>query len=241
MARFAEADLLPISALQHLIFCERQCALIHNEQLWAENRLTVEGQQLHEKTHDVKRGESRPGIRIARGLRLRSFIFGITGQADVVEFHDHPLPDDHLPVDVVPLDGELPANPQRPARVLPVEYKRGRPKAHRADEVQLCAQALCLEEMLHPAEPIAEGRLFYGKTRRRTDVPFDDNLRQLTHTTITRLHQLIESGQTPKAFYEPVKCDRCSLIELCMPKPMLARRTASQKFDQLIATSLGEA
>ena len=124
---FAEDALLPLSALRHLLFCERQCALIHVEGLWAENRLTVEGRHLHERA-DSGRSESRPGVRIARTLPIRSLRLGLIGRADVVEFHD--------------------AGPGAPPRVVPVEYKRGRPKLDESDRVQLCAQALCLEEML---------------------------------------------------------------------------------------------
>src|SRR5690606_16422424 len=138
---YAEKDFLPISALQHLLFCERQCALIHIEGLWAENRLTVEGQHLHEKAH-AGRGETRPGVRIARGLAIRSERLGIAGYADIVEFH---------------------ADEQSGlAKPFPVEYKRGRPKRHDADLVQLCAQAMCLEETLNTS--VTAGALFYGST-----------------------------------------------------------------------------
>ena len=226
---FAESDLLPISALQHMIFCERQCALIHNEQLWAENRLTIQGQQLHQKAHDARRAESRPGVRITRGLPLRSFTHGLIGQADVVEFH--------TPVTTGP--DEPPDHPPNPDSVLPIEYKRGRPKAHNADRVQLCAQAFCLEELLRLTGPIPAGRLFYGKTRRRQDVPFDASLREQTRRAIQRLHALIGSRKTPPAQYEPHKCDRCSLIHLCMPKQLKARRSAEDRFLSSLAASLG--
>jgi CRISPR-associated exonuclease Cas4 len=137
---YVEDDLLPISALQHLLFCERQCALIHVEQVWAENRLTVEGRHLHERV-DGGEHETRGGLRTARALPIRSLRLGLAGRADVVEFHAS--------------EGAA-----GPPRVVPVEYKRGRPKSHRADEVQLCAQALCLEEML--GVHVAAGALFYG-------------------------------------------------------------------------------
>lgn len=239
MARFTEADLLPISALQHLIYCPRQCALIHNEQQWAENRLTVEGQQLHEKAHDVKFGQSRSGVRIARGLRLRSFEFGITGQADVVEF-DEPNAINSLTKFSPPVPSGETSIALNAAHVLPIEYKRGKPKPHDADKVQLCAQALCLEEMLSLAAPIPEGRLFYGQTRRRQDVHFDQKLRQVTHETISQLRELIESGRTPSARYEKTKCDRCSLIGLCMPQQLQPRRTAGKIFGDTLNAALGE-
>lgn len=145
---FLEDDLLPLSGLQHLAFCERQWALIHIEQSWAENRLTAQGRVLHNRAHDGP-PESRPGLRIARGLRLRSLRLGLSGQADVVEFYPAP--------DGIALPGETGL-----WRPFPVEYKRGRPKAGRCDEVQLCAQALCLEEMF--ARPIPSGALFYWET-----------------------------------------------------------------------------
>lgn len=183
-------DLLPISALQHLLYCDRQCALIHTERLWEENHFTAEGRVLHERAHDGP-SESRPGVRIARGLTLVSHRLGLWGQADVVEFH-------------------------RDGTVLPIEYKRGKPKAHRADEVQLCAQALCLEES--QSVEIPQGFLFYGKTHRRTEVPFDPALRNLTLNLITQLRNLLASGQTPPPVFESKKCSACSLIEVCLPR-----------------------
>jgi CRISPR-associated exonuclease Cas4 len=197
-------DLLPISALQHLLYCERQCALIHVEQVWAENRFTAEGNVMHEKAHDGP-DELKAGVRIVRGLAVKSEVLGLSGQCDVVEFA---------------ADGS----------VLPVEYKRGKPKAHQADEVQLCAQALSLEEMLGAA--IHEGRIFYGQTRRRMDVIFDAELRELTVETARRLHELIESRGTPPAVYEERKCDACSLIELCMPQAMRFQKGAGAWFQR---------
>ncbi len=202
-------NLLPLSALQHLLYCPRQCALIHNEQLWAENVLTVEGKQLHEKA-DHGRGETRPGVRIARGLMIKSERYRLIGKADVVEFYD---------------DG----------RVMPVEYKRGRPKIHEADRVQLCAQGLCLEDMLNVV--VEGGAIFYGQTRRRLAVPFDEPLRATTLDTIRRLQELIDSGVTPRAEYDAGKCDRCSLVNLCLPRQ---RASASEYLNrQLAAVSAG--
>ena len=185
---FTDNQLLPISALQHLIFCERQCALIHVEQLWAENVLTVEGKQLHDKAHDGH-SETIGSMRITRSLWLKSNRLGLIGQADIVEFHDN-------------------------GTVVPVEYKRGKPKKDASDRVQLCAQAMCLEDMLEI--DIAEGSLFYGMRKRRTRVDFDDTLRQLTIQKIERLKQMIENRETPTARRMP-KCEKCSLVELCMP------------------------
>lgn len=193
-----ESDLLPISALQHYIFCERQWALIHLEQVWLENRLTMEGRHLHERV-DEPEHETRGGVRTVRALPVRSLRLGISGRADVVEFHP---------------DGTI----------FPVEYKRGRPKADRCDEVQLCAQALCLEEMTGRAVPV--GALYYGKPRRRHEVVLDTPLRQFTCDTIVRMHAAHSTGVTPQARYEK-KCDNCSLLPLCMPKTTGARRSAA--------------
>lgn len=199
--------LLPISALQHLLYCERQCALIHVEQVWAENQFTVEGNVIHEKAHDGP-DETRAGVRVVRGLAVKSEVLGISGQCDVVEFH---------------ADG----------MILPIEYKRGKPKAHRADEVQLCAQAMCLEEMLGASIP--EGRIYYGQTRRRLDVVFDAELRALTADTARRLREMIASRRTPPAVYEERKCEACSLKELCMPKAMRFQRGAGAWFTRQMA------
>jgi len=212
---FAEDALLPISALQHLIFCERQCALIHIERLWAENRLTVEGRHLHEKAHDGPR-ELIDGVRITRGLAIRSLRLGLIGQADVVEFHS-------------------PSGDGTATIPFPIEYKRGRPKPHDADRVQLCAQALCLEEML--AVEIRAGALYYGTTRRRRPVAFDDTLRTTTEAACARLHGLIASGRTPRAVREP-KCDQCSLIELCLPDALSPSHGAAAYLERAIRASL---
>lgn len=193
--------LIPISALQHYLYCPRQCALIHLEQQWAENRQTAEGRLLHQKA-DAPQAERRKGIRTVTAMPLLDLGLGITGKADVVEFHATP-------------DGE---------RAFPVEYKRGRPKGHRADEVQLCAQALCLEAMLR--RPLDAGAIFYGRTRRRKDVVFDETLRALTRDVIDRTRAMFESQATPPATYEPRRCDACSLIDLCQPR-LLSRSSVS--------------
>lgn len=189
--REEEADAVPLSALQHHLFCARQCALIHVERQWAENRHTAEGRILHERPDGGAR-TTRNGVRTVRSLVLRCDRLGLAGIADVVEFH-------------------MPGN-----RPFPVEYKRGRPKAHRADEVQLCAQALCLEEMF--GVPVPAGALFYGETRRRTDVTFDAPLRDLTEATAHAVRAMIAEGRTPPADYAPRKCDTCSVAEICQPR-----------------------
>jgi CRISPR-associated exonuclease Cas4 len=201
----AEDGLIPLSALQHHLFCARQCALIHVERLWAEDSATVEGRLLHERV-DAGWGESRPGVRIARGLAIRSLALGVVGRADVVEFR-----------------GKSP-------KPYPVEYKRGKPKNHRADEVQLCAQAICLEEMC--GGYIEEGALYYGTTRRRLVVPFDGDLRSLTERIAAEAHANIAAHRTPPPVRTPA-CRKCSLVDLCQParletSPKVARWLASR-------------
>ena len=195
---FSDDQLIPISALQHLIFCDRQCALIHVERLWAENQFTVEGRQLHDKAHEGK-SETASGVRVARGLWRKSNRLGLTGQADVVEFHQ---------------DG----------RIIPVEYKRGKPKKDDSDRVQLCAQALCLEDMKQTE--IEMGCLFYGARKRRTEVPFDRKLREITQQKLDQLRHMIDNRITPPATRAP-KCDKCSLLELCMPGALRFRTGAA--------------
>jgi len=207
---YNEDDLLPISALQHMIFCERQCALIHVEQTWAENLFTAEGSIMHVRVHSEDRA-SRGTVRIEYGMSLRSLRLGLIGKADVVEFHR---------INDVAESGALKWVP------FPVEYKRGKPKKNDSDKVQLCAQALCLEEMLEIGVP--NGALFYGKNRRRTDVVLDDRLRRLTEETAIRLHELISSGVTPRPVYAK-KCDSCSLAGMCLPK-ILGKRSSVKRY-----------
>lgn len=201
----AEDGLIPLSALQHHLFCPRQCALIHVEGLWAEDAATAEGRILHESV-DAGRPETRPGVRIARGIAIRSLALGVAGRADVVEFRG------------------------RPPQPFPVEYKRGKPKAHRADEVQLCAQAICLEEMCGVEVP--EGALFYGVTRRRMNVAFDPGLRALTARVAAEARADIVAQRTPPPVRTPA-CRRCSLADLCQPDrlekaPKVGRWLAAQ-------------
>lgn len=199
---YTESDLLMLSALQHLTFCERQCCLIHIEQAWAENRLTAEGRILHERVHEQET-ESRGDVNIVRGLKLRTLRLGISGVADVVEFHR------------VETAGVVLPGKRGLWRVYPVEYKRGKPKSDRCDEVQLCGQAICLEEML--GTTIENGALYYGAQHKRHEVEFDEALRTETEHMARKLHELIGAGITPSAHYEK-KCERCSLVDVCMPE-----------------------
>ncbi|MBF0214277.1 MAG: CRISPR-associated protein Cas4 [Magnetococcales bacterium] len=191
----------PLSALQHFVYCERQCALIHLEQIWINNRLTAEGNLLHEKVHEESE-ESRPGMRLVRGLPVVSETLGIIGQCDLVEFLSSRKRSSKAS--------------EKWEAVRPVEYKRGRPKSHEADLVQLCAQAISLEEML--GIPITEGALFYGEPRRRTSVSFTPELRATTIQTAQALHALLDRGVTPPALYRASLCRGCSLLSVCLPR-----------------------
>jgi len=202
-------ELIAISALSHYSYCPRRCALIHIEQAWTENLFTAEGRIMHERVHEEGR-ESRGNVRIEYGVALRSLRLGLIGKADVVEFHRQ-------------ADGSwLP---------FPVEYKRGKPKADDCDLVQLCAQALCLEEMLTVAIP--EGAIFYGQTRHRLDVAFDDALRRETEDTARQAHELIASGQTPPPVYEK-RCESCSLMAECLPKTIQKRRSVKSYLTRML-------
>ena len=186
---YAEDDLLPISGLQHLRFCERRWALVHVEGQWEENRFTVEGRVLHERVHEGG-AEGRPGVVIARGLAVRSLRLGLSGIADLVEFPEGSPP-------------------------FPIEYKRGQRKRESSFEVQLCAQAMCLEEMLNVQ--IREGALFHGMTRRRQGVRFDERLRGETESLARRMHELRAAAVIPPAVYSK-KCESCSLYNRCLPR-----------------------
>jgi len=207
---YFEDDLIQLSALQHFAFCPRQCALIHVEQVWQENRLTAEGRIMHEHVHE-EGNESRGDVRIERGVALRSLKLGLIGKADVIEYHRQ-------------VDGSWQA--------FPVEYKRGKPKPDESDKVQLCAQAICLEEMLNIRIPA--GALFYGKTRRRLDVAFDEVLRSQTEETATNVRQLLEAGQTPKPVYAK-RCESCSLVAECLPKTIQKKRTVANYLTRMLA------
>lgn len=192
---YSEDDLLPISGLQHLVYCERQFALIHVEQLWEENRFTAEGKVLHERV-DAEGHESRRLFRQEYGMALRSLERGIIGKADLVEIRLSPE--------------------RKVVEAVPVEFKRGKDKEEDCDRIQLCAQAFCLEEML--GVEVARGDFHYLGAHRRTHVELDPDIRQKTLQAIERARGIVASGETPQARYERAKCDRCSLVEACMPR-----------------------
>lgn len=187
-----EEDLIPLSALQHLLYCERQCGLIHVDGVWTENRYTAEGRVVHERAHQSG-GQTRRDIRTETGVYVRSSRLGLMGQADVVEFH---LEDRGI------------------WRPYPVEYKRGRNKPEDWDRVQLCAQALCLEEML--ALNVPRGAIYYDQTRKRERVEMDERLRSRTEEAASRTREIISAGILPPAEQGP-RCRRCSLAGICLP------------------------
>ena len=192
---------LMISGLQHFVFCRRQWALIHVEQLWKENARTVEGNLMHRRAHDEKQMEKRSGLITMRGLRVHSKRLNITGICDVVEFRQQE-------------NGVALAGYEGHWQPYPVEYKRGKPKTHDADELQLCAQAMCLEEMLLCT--VAEGSLYYGEPRRRTRVEFSADMRSRVETLIEEMHQDMRRGYTPRP-RQTKGCQACSLRDLCLP------------------------
>ncbi len=197
---------LPLSGLQHLAFCPRQWALIHLEQAWAENRLTSEGRLLHEKA-DLPGQSRRHDLRTVRGLSLVCHRLALTGRADVVEFRPEPFP---------------------------VEYKRGRRKPDDCDLVQLCAQALCLEEMLGQSVP--RGAIFYGEPRRRLEVEFSPQLRARTETLAAEMHRLYRSRETPPA--NPGNyCQKCSLLTICLPQAT-AESAIQTRWNRLLRQAL---
>jgi CRISPR-associated exonuclease Cas4 len=221
---YSEEDLLSLSGLQHLAFCDRRWALIHLEQQWEENLFTAEGKLLHEKAHSAE-VESRPDALIRRALPLRSFRLGLSGQADIVEF---------LPCD--PGEPGI-AMPRRNGlwRPYPVEYKRTRDKyGSVAYRIQLCAQALCLEEMLQV--PVPAGAVFDGKARRREEVPFDPALRGQVESYAAQMHQILQSRKTPRAVYAK-KCEGCSMKPICLPS-QVESTSASRYLARAVAANL---
>lgn len=207
--KYSEEDYLLLSGIQHFAFCRRQWALIHIENQWAENERTVDGIIIHEKAHSGD-AESRGDVVIMRALRVFSATLGVSGECDVVEFHRN--------ADGISLNGH-----EGLWQPYPVEYKLGKPKEHNADEMQLCAQVMCLEEMLCCTIPC--GALFYGEPRRRTEVEFTPELRRAVEDSLNEMHDYYKRGYTPKA--KPRKgCSACSLKEICLPK-MVQRKSVA--------------
>ena len=198
---FSEDDYIQLSSLQHYVYCPRQCGLIHVEDVWNDNVFTVRGEILHEKV-DTDTYETRGTLKTVRGLRIHSTRLGIVGRADVVEFRKS-------------------ANADGSPDVMPVEFKSGQPKEDVSDKVQLCAQALCLEEMMNTQVKL--GAFFYGKIRRRVQVDIDEELRKQTEEIIEAVHEIVSQKKVPAARYNE-KCRNCSLADICMPKAMNERK-----------------
>lgn len=209
---YSDEDYLQLSGLQHFAFCRRQWALIHVEQQWQENLRTVEGNILHERAHDETiRERSRSKITI-RALRVSSAELGVSGECDVVEF-------------IRCKEGAKLAGEDGLWQPYPVEYKRGSSKLSDADRLQLCAQAMCLEEML--GCPVPEGALYYGETRRRERVILDPELREQVRSMLSEMHDYFRRGYTPKV-KTGKQCNACSLKELCLPA--LCRVTSARAY-----------
>lgn len=201
---YSEEDWLQLAGLQHFVFCRRQWALIHLEQQWEENLRTIDGGFFHERAHDEQFKERRGDLFTVRGLRIFSRELGVSGQCDVVEFRRS---DEGIPLNGH--DGKW--------KPYPVEYKRGKKKTDLSDQLQLCAQAICLEEMLCCS--IMEGALFYGEERKREKILLTDDLREQVRTTAEQMHDLYSKRYTPRVKTSK-KCGACSLREICLPQIM---------------------
>ena len=207
-------DLVPISALQHVVFCPRQAALIHVERIWQDNTLTVKGSILHERV-DLPGADHRRAVRVERAVALRSERLRAAGVADAVEYHrDDAVPGGFRPV--------------------PVEYKRGKAQQRLADQVQLCAQAMCLEEQHHIV--ISCGFLYYKKNHRQIEVPFTEELRSITMDAARKVHDMIRLGSVPPPEPGP-KCRRCSLSEQCLPD--VSTKRAADYVQRLFSGAFG--
>jgi CRISPR-associated exonuclease Cas4 len=208
-SEYTQDDLLPLSGIQHFLFCRRQWALIHIEQQWKENALTAEGRIMHKRADDPFFTETRNGVITARSVPVASYRLGLSGVCDVVEFTPSPpapLPSGEGGVKLPNREGlYLPA---------PVEYKRGKEKHDHSDETQLCAQAMCLEEML--STNISRGYLYYGETRHRVEIEFTSKLRTLVQEMSAEMHNYFSRGYTPKVKTHK-GCRSCSLADICLP------------------------
>ncbi len=213
-----DADFLMLSGLKHFRFCRRRWALVHLEQQWQENALTLEGHYMHERVHDDNFTELRGSVLLSRGMPVRSEMLKITGECDMVELHKSE--------NGVPIQGR-----EGLWQVYPVEYKHGEPDERGADELQLCAQAMCLEEML--VTEIPEGAIYYGKTRHRMTVALTEDLRKQTKDALAEMHRLFAQGYTPKAKWTRA-CKNCSLVEICLPK-LNKRMRASEYVKHMLA------
>lgn len=198
---YSEDEYLLLSGIQHFVFCRRQWALIHIEQQWADNYRTADGEVMHRNVHDPEFRERRGDIITTRAMAVSSASLGISGECDVVEFVK-----DEKGISISGLEGRF--------RIIPVEYKRGEPKTNESDNMQLAAQAMCLEEML--CCDIPKGYLYYGETRHRLEVEFTDELRERTKAAIEEMHMYYKRRYTPKV-KRTRSCNACSLKDICLP------------------------
>ncbi len=219
--KYSEDELLALSGIQHIAFCERQWALIHIEQQWQENIKTAQGRVMHEHVHDPNYKPHKPGIPVVRGMILRSYALGFYGVADVVEFIKQPGPNG------IQL-------PKKPGLYLPrpVEYKRGKSKKGDFDRLQLCAQAICIEEMMNCS--LEEGDLYYGETRRREVVVLTAELREKVFSLADRMHAIFREGTTPTPKMKPSVCKQCSMENICLPA-MRLKQKGSEYWTQMLA------
>jgi CRISPR-associated exonuclease Cas4 len=213
---FDENELLPISSLQHALFCERQFSLIHLEGLWRDNRYTIEGNILHERVDSIHH-ESRGAFYQEFSMMVHSFAVGLVGICDLVEFEY--------------------SSDKKILSILPVEEKRGRKKQTDVDRVQLCAQAICLTEMTGIEIPM--GQIYYLQNHRRIDVMFDAALREKTLSLVQRCQDILAGTASPLAVYNQKRCDNCSLVELCCPKIIgSGKKHVSEYIDEQLRNSL---
>lgn len=218
-----DEDYLLLSGIQHMAFCERQWALIHIEQAWAENVRTMEGKHLHERTDDPFEDETRKNVRIVRAMPVVSKKLGLRGVADVVEFHRTEEALEGVTVRLKNRKGWW--------RPYPVEYKRGRPKRDDRDAVQLCAQAMALEEMLNVA--IDSGFLYYGQIRHREHIVINKVLRDRVEELSKKMHEMMAEGKTPKAA-KGKHCSLCSLKEICQPELTIRHRSVEEYLVRMV-------
>ncbi|MEI7699234.1 MAG: CRISPR-associated protein Cas4 [Planctomycetia bacterium] len=217
LSQYADDELLPLHYLNDLLFCERRFALHSLEQIWCDNRYTTEGMYAHRKvdeTASLKRGDTRR----VTGMQLASYRLGLVGKADLVEFRK----------------GDTSASSVQP---YPVDFKRGKKRGWDNDDVQLCAQAMSLEEMLSQSVPC--GAIFHIRSKQRREVVFDTSLRQLTTDTAARLHEIFRTQVTPQAVWKS-RCKGCSLLETCMPRVWGGEKTATTYLAELLSGRLNE-
>jgi len=221
MKVYSEEEFLMLSGIQHYAFCQRQWALIHIEKQWAENVRTVEGQFLHEKVDDPYIVETRGTLVIERAVPIVSHELGLYGIADMVEY-----------IKTGDLENSIKLEKQAGYwQPHPVEYKRGKTKSDNRDIMQLCAQAMCLEEAYGIS--IEYGSIYYAQTRRRVQIEFSSELKSSVKEMAANMHQAFDNGLTPSAIMG-ANCKLCSLLELCVPKLTKKHKSASRYIEKAL-------